>query len=63
MEITKDNFINEFIEFDNKKLIHDNYFKITEAQAKSILENKLSRLTSLERTKLSNDLKECVKIN
>jgi len=62
--IPKDDFINEFINFDNNSSIHDNYFKITDTQAKSILEIKLSRLTSLERTKLSNELKECVdKIN
>ncbi len=60
--IPKDDFIKEFIDFDNKKLIEDDFFKITETQAKSILEIKLSRLTGLERTKLVNDLKECVKL-
>jgi len=60
--IPKDDFIKEFIDFDNKKLIEDDFFKITETQAKSILEIKLSRLTGLERTKLVNDLKDCVKL-
>ncbi len=61
-KLPSDNFIKEFIEFDNKKLIESGNFKITEAQAKSILEIKLSRLTGLERTKLVDDLKECVKL-
>ena len=59
--IPKDDFVNEFINFDNKSLIENNFFKITEIQAKSILEIKLSRLTGLERSKLSDDLRECVK--
>lgn len=61
-QIPSDIFIKEFIEFDNKKLIKDGNFKLTEAQAKSILEIKLSRLTGLERSKLINDLKDCVKL-
>ncbi len=59
--IPKDDFVNEFINFDNKSLIENNFFKITEIQAKSVLEIKLSRLTGLERSKLSDDLRECVK--
>ena len=61
-KLPSDDFIKEFIEFDNKKLIESGSFKISEAQAKSILEIKLSRLTGLERTKLVNDIKECVKL-
>ncbi len=57
-----DNFINEFIKSDNQKLVEDRYFKLTEIQAKSILEIKLSRLTGLERSKLSSDLQDCVKL-
>ena len=57
-----DSFVNEFIKFDNQKLIENGYFKLTEHQAKSILEIKLSRLTGLERSKLSSDLQDCVKL-
>ncbi len=60
--IPSDKFINDFIKFDNKKLIENGYFKISENQAKSILEIKLSRLTGLERSKLIDDLKDCVKL-
>ena len=35
---------------------------MSESQAKSILEIKLSRLTNLERVKLVDDLKECVNL-
>ena len=58
----EDDFIKEFISSDNQGLIEDGYFKLTEIQAKSILEIKLSRLTGLERSKLVDDLKECVKL-
>ncbi len=61
-KIPSDDFIKEFIDFDNQKLIESGSFKISEEQAKSILEIKLSRLTGLERSKLINDLKECVKL-
>ncbi len=57
-----DEFIKDFIKFDNKKLTENGYFKISENQAKSILEIKLSRLTGLERSKLIDDLKDCVKL-
>ena len=60
--VPSDTFINDFIKFDNQKLIEDGYFKLTEYQAKSILEIKLSRLTGLERSKLSSDIQECVKL-
>ena len=39
----------------NQKLIENGFFKLTEHQARSILEIKLSRLTGLERSKLSNE--------
>ena len=58
----KDVFIKEFISSDNQGLIEDGHFKLTEVQAKSILEIRLSRLTGLERSKLVDDLKECVKL-
>ena len=59
-KIPQDKFLLNFIEFDNQELISDNYFRLSESQAKSILEIKLSRLTNLERVKLVDDLKECV---
>ncbi len=60
--VPKDEFINNFITSDNPHLIKNNSFNLTEDQAKSILEIRLSRLTSLERDKLVDDLKECVKL-
>ena len=59
-KIPQDKFLLNFIESDNQELISDNYFRLSESQAKSILEIKLSRLTNLERVKLVDDLKECV---
>ena len=60
---SKDDFILNFINVENKEsLFDDKSFKLSEVQAKSILEIRLSRLTGLERTKLSDDLKECVKL-
>ena len=61
-KIPSDNFIQDFINSDNESLIKSGSFKITDTQAKAILEIKLSRLTGLERSKLINDLKECVKL-
>ena len=61
-KIPQDKFLLNFIESDNQELISDNYFRLSESQAKSILEIKLSRLTNLERAKLVNDLKECVNL-
>ena len=62
-KLPKDDFILNFINVENKEsLFDDKSFKLSEAQAKSILEIRLSRLTGLERTKLSDDLKECVKL-
>ncbi len=61
-KIPSDNFIKDFINADNESLIKTGNFKITDTQAKAILEIKLSRLTGLERSKLINDLKECVNL-
>ncbi len=61
-KIPSDNFIKDFINSDNESLIQTGNFKITDTQAKAILELKLSRLTGLERSKLINDLKECVNL-
>jgi len=61
-KIPQDKFLLNFIESDNQELISDNYFRLSESQAKSILEIKLSRLTNLERVKLIDDLKECVNL-
>ena len=60
--IPKDEFLLNFIKSDDSTLIKDNFFKLSYAQAKSILEIKLSRLTNLERAKLVDDLKECVRL-
>ena len=63
IELQKDDFILKFINTENKtSLFDEKAFKLSEVQAKSILEIRLSRLTGLERTKLSDDLKECVKL-
>ena len=61
-KIPNDKFLLDFIKSDNQDLISENFFKLSEVQAKSILEIKLSRLTNLERVKLIDDLKECVKL-
>ena len=61
--LPKDQFILSFINSENNKsLVEKNFFKLSDVQARSILEIRLSRLTSLERSKLSEDLKECVKL-
>ena len=60
--IPSDDFIKEFIKTDNKNFLDDGNFNLTESQAKSILEIRLSRLTGLERSKLINDLKDCLKL-
>ena len=60
--IPKDEFLLNFIKSDDSTLIKDNFFKLSDTQAKSILEIKLSRLTNLERAKLVDDLKECVRL-
>ena len=61
-KIPDDSFIVDFIKDEDEKLIENGYFKLSEAQAKSILEIRLSKLTGLERNKLTEDLKECVKL-
>ncbi len=61
-KIPSDIFIKDFINSDNESLIETDKFKLTDTQAKAILEIKLSRLTGLERSKLINDLKECVNL-
>lgn len=40
----------------------DNKYSLSELQARSILEIRLSKLTGLERTKISDDLEECNKL-
>ena len=52
----------KFIEDENSNLIENGSFKLSESQSKSILEIRLSRLTGLEREKLTEDLKECVEM-
>jgi DNA gyrase subunit A len=61
-KIPDDSFIVDFIKDEDEKLIQDGYFKFSEAQSKSILEIRLSKLTGLERNKLTDDLKECVRL-
>ena len=61
-KIPDDSFIVDFIKDEDEKLIQNGYFKFSEAQSKSILEIRLSRLTGLERNKLTDDLKECVRL-
>ena len=60
--IPADKFLLDFIKSDNNELISGNHFTLSDSQAKSILEIKLSRLTNLERVKLIDDLKECVSL-
>ena len=60
--LPNDKFILNFINSENKDSIKNSGFKLSETQARSILEIRLSKLTNLERTKLSDDLKECVKL-
>ena len=61
--LPKDQFILSFINSENNNsLVEKNFFKLSDVQARSILEIRLSRLTSLERSKLSEDLNECVKL-
>ena len=61
-KIPDDSFILDFIKDEDEKLIQNGYFKFSEAQSKSILEIRLSKLTGLERNKLTDDLKECVRL-
>ena len=61
-KIPADKFLLDFIKSDNNELISEDHFKLSDSQAKSILEIKLSRLTNLERVKLIDDLKECVSL-
>ena len=61
-KIPADKFLLDFIKSDNNELISENHFRLSDSQAKSILEIKLSRLTNLERVKLIDDLKECVSL-
>ncbi len=61
-KIPQDKFLNDFIKMENTgQNTKSNLFVFTEIQAKSILEIRLSKLTNLERTKLIEDLEECVK--
>ncbi len=61
--LPKDEFVLSFINSENNNsLTETNFFKLTDIQAKSILEIRLSRLTNLERSKLSEDLYECAKM-
>ena len=61
--LPKDKFLLSFINSENKgSLVENKFFRLSETQAKAILEIKLSRLTSLERNKLSDDLGECVRL-
>ncbi len=60
--IPDDSFIINFIKDENENLIQNGSFKFSESQARSILEIRLSRLTGLERNKLTSDLRECVKL-
>ena len=48
MENTTRQIFVKFHKSDNHELISENYFRLSESQAKSILEIKLSRLTNLE---------------
>ncbi len=61
-KIPVDKFLLDFIKSDNNELLSENHFKLSDSQAKSILEIKLSRLTNLERVKLIEDLKQCVSL-
>ena len=61
-KIPTEKFLLDFIKSDNNELISENHFTLSDSQAKSILEIKLSRLTNLERVKLIDDLKECVSL-
>ena len=61
-KIPADKFLLDFIKSDNNELVSGNHFTLSDSQAKSILEIKLSRLTNLERVKLIDDLKECVSL-
>ncbi len=61
-KIPPDEFIKEFLNSDTLTLEENGYVKISEVQAKSILEIRLSKLTGLERSKLISDLKECVEL-
>ncbi len=52
---------NEFVDADDAqitKALEDGYFHLSEAQAKAILEMRLSRLTGLEREKLVSEMHE-----
>ncbi len=60
--LPSDQFILNFINSENKELVINKFFKFTDIQARSILEIRLSKLTSLERNKLSEDLQECVRL-
>ncbi|MFL2660388.1 MAG: DNA gyrase subunit A [Alphaproteobacteria bacterium] len=61
-KIPPDQFIQEFINSDVLTSEENGSVKISETQAKSILEIRLSKLTGLERSKLISDLKECVEL-
>ena len=61
--LPKDKFILSFINSENNNsLVEKKFFKLSDIQARSILEIRLSRLTSLERSKLSEDLHECLEM-
>ncbi|MBF91769.1 MAG: DNA gyrase subunit A [Rickettsiales bacterium] len=60
-DIPNDKFLVDFI--NSEKIISNkNKFIFSDIQARSILEIRLSKLTNLERTKLIDDLKECVNL-
>ncbi len=60
--LPNDQFLIEFIKSESQNKISNNKFEFSEIQARSILEIRLSKLTNLERSKLIDDLKECVKL-
>ena len=60
--LPNDQFLIEFIKSESQNKSSNNKFEFSEIQARSILEIRLSKLTNLERSKLIDDLKECVKL-
>ena len=60
-DIPNDKFLIDFINSE-KMITNKSKFIFSEIQARSILEIRLSKLTNLERTKLIDDLKECVNL-
>ncbi len=60
-DVPNDEFLIDFTNSE-KMITNKSKFIFSEIQARSILEIKLSKLTNLERTKLIDDLKECVNL-